>query len=206
MIAFYYVRHGETIFNVTGKSQGACDSPLTAKGIQQAENCAEKLKGIRFDKVFSSSSERALDTAEIICKGRDLTIRRMKGLKEMSFGLLEGSGPNDGDQMYHSWVNKDFTSFGGENRKQLIDRIKKAFEEIVSECDDEDEVLIVSHRGYFFYMLEALFGKGLDVLEKEDPHLLEHLIPNASVAKFHYDGVYHLDELPDQEGLDWLIA
>ncbi|WP_049220013.1 phosphoglycerate mutase family protein [Enterococcus avium] len=33
----YLMRHGETLFNVLKKVQGACDSPLTEKGIQQAK-------------------------------------------------------------------------------------------------------------------------------------------------------------------------
>lgn len=43
-IQFYYVRHGETIFNVKNLSQGSCNSPLTKNGIQQAEKTKEKLK------------------------------------------------------------------------------------------------------------------------------------------------------------------
>lgn len=41
-IQFYYVRHGETIFNVKNLSQGSCDSPLTKNGIHQAEKTKEK--------------------------------------------------------------------------------------------------------------------------------------------------------------------
>lgn len=43
-IQFYYVRHGETIFNVKNLSQGSCDSPLTKNGIHQAEKTKEKKK------------------------------------------------------------------------------------------------------------------------------------------------------------------
>ena len=64
-------------------------------------------------------------------------------------------------------------------------------------CDDHDVVLIVSHRGYFYYMLEALFGKDLDELERENSDILATLIPNASIARFVYDnGKWILEELP----------
>ena len=33
----YMMRHGQTLFNVLHKIQGGSDSPLTAKGIRQAE-------------------------------------------------------------------------------------------------------------------------------------------------------------------------
>ena len=34
---FYLMRHGQTRFNVQGRIQGACDSPLTDEGIEQAK-------------------------------------------------------------------------------------------------------------------------------------------------------------------------
>ena len=36
----YLMRHGETLFNVQGKIQGWCDSPLTINGIKQAKAAA----------------------------------------------------------------------------------------------------------------------------------------------------------------------
>ena len=149
-INFYYVRHGETIFNVKNLSQGSCDSPLTKKGIEQANKTKELLKDIHFNKVFSSSSERATDTA-----------------------------------------------YEGENRKIFENRIKQTFQEIVDECDDNDNVLIVSHRGYFYYMLEALFDMNLDELEKQNTNYLATLIPNASIARFSFnDGIWKLKKMP----------
>lgn len=195
-IQFYYVRHGETIFNVKNLSQGACDSPLTGNGIQQAEKTKEKLRDVCFDKVFSSSSERALDTASIILEGHQNQVIPLKGLKEMSFGYLEASGVNDSN-MSNCWKNKDFTEFEGENRESFEKRIQETYRKIVDMCNDCDVVLIVSHRGYFYYMLEALLGQNLDALESENPDILSTLIPNTSIAKFSYNhGNWILEELP----------
>ena len=38
---FYFVRHGQTYFNLRLQLQGRCDSPLTPLGIQQAEKSAK---------------------------------------------------------------------------------------------------------------------------------------------------------------------
>lgn len=32
----FLMRHGQTLFNTQGRVQGACDSPLTELGIEQA--------------------------------------------------------------------------------------------------------------------------------------------------------------------------
>ncbi len=195
-VNFYYVRHGETIFNVKNLSQGSCDSPLTKNGIKQAQKTRDVLKNIHFDKVFSSASERAIDTANIILEEHQNKLFSRKGLKEMSFGYLEASGIDDMN-MSECWKKKDFTAFEGENRFLFEDRIRRTFQEIIEECDSNDTVLIVSHRGYFYYMLEALFGVNLDELEKENPNVLATLIPNASVARFYYEeGNWVLEEMP----------
>ena len=36
-VTFYVVRHGQTLFNVMGKVQGWCDTPLTDEGVRAAE-------------------------------------------------------------------------------------------------------------------------------------------------------------------------
>lgn len=50
---FYIMRHGQTLFNVRKKIQGACDSPLTPEGIEQALKAKEYLKQINFDHYYS---------------------------------------------------------------------------------------------------------------------------------------------------------
>lgn len=62
----YLVRHGETLFNVQHKIQGWCDSPLTARGIAQAKRLAAYFDPLPLDHAYSSTAERAVDTAELI--------------------------------------------------------------------------------------------------------------------------------------------
>ena len=86
----YLMRHGQTMFNLRGKVQGASDSPLTKLGISQAKQAGHYFKHnhITFDEAYSSSSERACDTLENVLP--DQAYQRNKGLKEWSFGLFEG--------------------------------------------------------------------------------------------------------------------
>ena len=62
----YLMRHGQTVFNLKGKIQGASDSPLTALGVQQANAAQQyfKTKNIHFDYLYSSPQQRACDTLE----------------------------------------------------------------------------------------------------------------------------------------------
>lgn len=62
------MRHGQTVFNLKGKIQGASDSPLTNHGIEQAQAAARYFENnhIEFDTLFSSSQERACDTLRML--------------------------------------------------------------------------------------------------------------------------------------------
>ena len=63
----YLMRHGRTRFNEQKRIQGACDSPLTDEGISQAKAAAAYFEAhqLVFDEVYSSTQERACDTAEL---------------------------------------------------------------------------------------------------------------------------------------------
>ena len=59
-MTFYVVRHGQTLFNVMGKVQGWCDTPLTDEGVRAAEALGRGLAGVDFTAAFSSDSGRAV--------------------------------------------------------------------------------------------------------------------------------------------------
>ena len=56
---FYYVRHGDPIYN---------PDTLTPLGIRQAEAVAKRLTMHGLDKIYSSTSNRAIMTAKPTCE------------------------------------------------------------------------------------------------------------------------------------------
>ncbi|PEY37280.1 phosphoglycerate mutase [Bacillus cereus] len=73
----YVIRHGQTDLNKEGRLQGRAGLPLNEYGIEQAERLKEKLKNIKFDYVFSSPQERAIQTAEIATGVKAITDTRL---------------------------------------------------------------------------------------------------------------------------------
>lgn len=115
MKTMYMMRHGETLFNKRRKIQGWCDSPLTELGMRQAKGAKKYFeeKGIQFDHVYTSPSERCVDTLDIITDG--MPYKTLKGLKEMNFGTFEGESEdlNPPTEMYETF----FTTYGGRKSK-----------------------------------------------------------------------------------------
>ena len=87
---FYLMRHGQTLFNTLNRIQGWCDSPLTEKGQDQARQVRAYFEkhDMTFDQYYCTSTERASDTIELATGQTDY--QRVKGLKEMHFGIFEG--------------------------------------------------------------------------------------------------------------------
>ena len=199
-VTFYYVRHGQTKFNVVRRVQGTCDSPLTEQGIKDAEKARDALSSIHFDKAFSSSSERAVDTAAIVLEGHDIAAVPLKGLKEFDFGDLDGCLIDEVREQLDSHRHPDdFSDLGGDSTESINKRIYETFDYIISKCNDNDTVLIASHGSIGLHLLEALFGIDCDEYKEQQrqAHPERFAIPNGGIMKFEYtDGVWQVDCLP----------
>jgi broad specificity phosphatase PhoE len=95
----YYVRHGETDWNATGRLQGIRDTALNALGRKQAAACAEILRDLlACDKrapadYVASPLKRARETMEIMRAALGLPpddYRVDTRLREIGFGAWEG--------------------------------------------------------------------------------------------------------------------
>lgn len=87
----YLIRHGETNWNKEYRYQGQVDIPLNEYGIKLAETTSEALKDIPFEAVFCSPLGRAVETAKIMMRDREIPFETDERLLEMNFGVCEGT-------------------------------------------------------------------------------------------------------------------
>ena len=197
-ITFYLVRHGETLFNQLGRMQGSCDSPLTERGIAQAHKTADQLKDIWFDHIYTSPSERAWNTADIIAKDREVQPVLLSGLREMSFGRLDGARHIvHEEELRQCRESLDYSSAGGESSAMMEARIRKTLRMIIDEAEDGDRILLVGHGMYQICMMKYLLGIDLDALRQECDEAGRSMIPNGGIMVFTYeDGEYQIQQVP----------
>jgi broad specificity phosphatase PhoE len=90
--SFTLLRHGESLGNAQGVSQGQTDFPLTETGFQQTRDLVARWQAERvgFDRIISSPLSRARQTAEIIGGALNIPIDFDPGWMERDFGRLEG--------------------------------------------------------------------------------------------------------------------
>ena len=92
MGSVYFIRHGQTVWNVQHRIAGVTDVELTEEGYRQARAAAEELRnsGIRIDEIWSSPLRRASETARILSEATGIPWRSEPRLKEQNFGRWEG--------------------------------------------------------------------------------------------------------------------
>lgn len=165
----YLMRHGETLFNTLNKIQGWCDSPLTEAGIQQAKDAAIFFKEIPLDHAYCSTAERASDTLELVLENLALSdYERVKGLKEMYFGMFEGESESLNPKNFEDY-ELFFVPYGGERLTEAQARISATLQEIMSKPDHQN-VLAVSHSGSCANFLLSWEEKARDILAEGVPN------------------------------------
>lgn len=187
-LTFTYVRHGETQFNSAKRMQGRCDSPLTKKGIHQAQEAKVKLKDSLFDRVYVSTSERTRDTADILLEGRDLAYVADKRLQEVFFGRLEGEkNAMENPEYKKSFDHVMFAEYGGEDYENTTDRLQRFLNSVIDQCDENDSVLLVSHGMLYFVLLRYIFHVDMERYMEECRKENKNPIPNCGISRFEYD-------------------
>ena len=93
MKSVYFVRHGQTVWNVENKICGATDIELTALGHEQAIETGKKIleKKIEADVILYSPLVRAKDTALHISEITGIPAKEEMRLKEQNFGKEDGN-------------------------------------------------------------------------------------------------------------------
>ena len=96
---FYFVRHGQTVWNVENKICGATDIELTELGHEQAIETGKKIleEGIHADEILYSPLIRASETARHISEITGIPMRMETRLKEQNFGKWEATPRNGAD-------------------------------------------------------------------------------------------------------------
>lgn len=190
---FYIVRHGQTDWNLKGVLHGGnANTSLNTTGKQQAQELAEVLQQIHFDAIFASDLDRAVQTAEIIAKDRDLTIKTAKALREKSYGSYEGRDRQavkeelkhlfDAVEKLSDEEKMKFKIYqDGESDAEAVERFMRHLREIAIAYPGKT-ILIASHGGIMRYLLIKLGWASYD-------ELATHGIKNAAFIKVACDGI-----------------
>lgn len=145
----YLARHGNTAWTLSGQHTGRTDLPLTPDGERNAQRLGERLKGIKFSKVFTSPLQRASRTCELA--GFGAVAETDPDLVEWDYGQYEG--------LTSAQILKDRPDWqlfwdgvpGGESPEQVGERADRVVKRVRGLAGN---VLLFSS-GHFLRMLAA---------------------------------------------------
>ena len=155
----YFVRHGESMWNVEDKICGATDVPLTERGHEQAVMTGRKFveMGLHADEILYSPLIRAADTAKHISGITGIPARVEPRLIEQNFGIWEGTSPRNSRAFFEAKQNF-INSFGtGESMFRVAARIYGLLDELKM----SDKIyMIVAHNGIVRFINSYFFDMG----------------------------------------------
>lgn len=140
----YVVRHGQTDWNKERKMQGRMGLPLNEYGIEQAEMLKKKLHNIKFDFVFSSPQERAVQTVKIIT-GTWTSVHIDDRLDVFDVGEADGLPISEVKRV---GALPDSSNYNGvEDPTEFVSRVFDFMEGLEKQYgDSEMNILIAGHR------------------------------------------------------------
>lgn len=145
------VRHGQTEWSKLGQHTGRTDIGLTERGRNEATLVGPTLQGWEFAHVHSSPLSRALDTAKLATRGRDIHVD--DNLMEWDYGPYEGRTNEEIQQDEPGWSKWSSPIEGGESAYDVGVRADQAIEGLVAAAQD-GPVLVFAH-GHFIAIFIA---------------------------------------------------
>lgn len=182
----YIVRHGQTLWNKERRMQGSKNSPLTKKGIKEAQLLNSKLEDLDLDIIYTSPLGRTLETTAHVKGNMNTKIQVLDEIQELDFGILEGRVLEEvteeyPEKLYNLWNNpEEYKTKTGETYPEFFKRVKKGLNEIKE--SGHKNILIVTHGVVISAILTILKGEEYNKIW-DNP-----IVPNTSITSLEYRG------------------
>ena len=138
----FLIRHGETVGNA-GRIVQRPDSPLSPRGVLQAEQLGARLAGAGVTRILASDLARAAATAEALRRATGVAIEYEPLLHERNFGDIRGTPYADlGFDMFEP----DYEPPGGESWEVFHARVDRAWARVQAvAAAAEGPLAVVTH-------------------------------------------------------------
>jgi alpha-ribazole phosphatase len=155
MPRYFFIRHGESVWNGERRIQGNQDPALSERGRRQADLLTAALAGrlpAGLPAIYTSPLRRAAETAEILSAATGLPVIPEPGFREMVLGRWEGMTVPEIQAAYpgayERWLEDPgrHPAPGGERLEAFCGRVVGALEEIRRRHPGAN-LVVVAHGG-----------------------------------------------------------
>ena len=101
MLTVLLTRHGHTDKSEPEQYLGQrIRASLTERGRRDAQALRDRLEGVRIDRLIASPLGRAVETAQILASGQDVSVETDRRLSELDYGVWEGLTVDEIDRRF----------------------------------------------------------------------------------------------------------
>lgn len=156
-----YLRHTESIDDLTNQMGGWTDFGLTPHGKRQAAIASESLskQGVMIDTILHSPLLRAKEVAYILGSRLNVSVEEFVWLKEKNgYGLLSGLEKEEAQKQYpdlYRMMEEGYV-YGAEPEDMFIKRVTNCHELLISM---NKNILAVTHGGFISRLINNVFGR-----------------------------------------------
>jgi broad specificity phosphatase PhoE len=137
----YLLRHGETSLNASRVVQPA-DTPLSERGMRQAERLAARLVDAGIRTIRSSDLPRAYETARVVARVLGLPIDVDPDLQERNYGAVRGTPYAE---LAEDIFGPEYVPPAGESWAVFHARVDRAWARIVDAAPADGALAVVTH-------------------------------------------------------------
>lgn len=175
----YVMRHGTTVWNEKGITQGRTNNRLSQKGILLIEEVSKKYKDINFDVIYCSPLFRTVQTSNIMNKFHNVKVIKDERLIEIDQGIFTGRSKDDLTEKEKILKVSRDVSCNMESYESAFDR-SKDFLNYIKKDGRFNDVLIVTHNCNATFLEVLLSNQKIDF--NNDKHLRN--FKNAEIKRF----------------------
>ena len=176
----YIMRHGLTVWNEIGRSQGHSHNMLSATGKKQVEKASEQYKNEKFDLIYCSPLRRAVQTANIMNKYHNVKIVKDNRLIEIDRGIFTGRLKKTFTEKEKGQYKIQDKSCHMESFQSLLVRVKDFVKNIILP-NKEQNLLIITHGDLATFIEYILTNVDIESIIKNE-HVI-NIYDNAEIHK-----------------------
>ena len=151
------LRHGQSEADILKVCEGWANYNLTELGCKQARaTCNYLAENYIFDKIYVSTLNRAIQTAEYLAANTHLSLNKTDELKEFNNGLRAKLPYNEAYAKYPNVPTPIHTSnYEQETELHFRMRAESFLSKVITENDSKSTIAIVSHGGMIMRLYES---------------------------------------------------
>ena len=173
------MRHGTTVWNEKGITQGRSNNRLSRSGVELTQKVAKNFAKEKIDVIYVSPLMRTVQTANIINKFHNVKVIKDDRLTEVDQGIFSGRVFKTLTEEEKKLKSARSEKAGMESMEQVGERMKAFCSWLTTSCPYQN-VLVITHN-VCASMLSTLL-QGIEIDYNNSNHV--HCFANAEIKKF----------------------